>query len=279
MSRRTIARPATVSGVGLHLGLPCRLTFRPAPSGTGRVFVRTDRPGAPRVAALADGAVLAERRTQLGSGEDALHTVEHVLAAVAGAAVDDVLIEMDGPEPPIVDGSAAPFLEALADAGAVEQPGESRVLRLTRAVRVEDGESVYEAHPAEVLELAVTIEFPHPLIGRQQWSGVVTPHVFADELARARTFGFVHEVAALQAKGLIRGASTSNAVVLDANGLVETTLRWPDEFVRHKAMDCVGDLALAGAWVLARVVADRPSHRGTVLLVREMLRHGELAAA
>jgi UDP-3-O-[3-hydroxymyristoyl] N-acetylglucosamine deacetylase/3-hydroxyacyl-[acyl-carrier-protein] dehydratase len=161
----------------------------------------------------------------------------------------------------------------------VASGGPVRWLELSEPVRVIDGESVYEAFPADALTLDVTIEFPHPLIGRQAGRWVITPASFAAELAPARTFGFVHEVEMLRAKGLIQGASTANAVVLDAAGLVETTLRWPDEFVRHKALDCVGDLALTGHRVRARVVAHKPSHRGTVTLVREMLRHARPAAS
>jgi len=270
--RRTVSRPATLDGVGLHLGVPCRLTFRPAAPGAGVAFVRTDLPGAPRVRARVEHAVLSERRTQLGTGELALHTVEHVLAAVAASEIDDLAIEMDGPEPPILDGSAGPFFEALKNAGAVAHGGCAEYLDLTETVRVIDGESVYEAHPADALQLEVTIDFPHPMIGRQSGRFAVTPQRFGQELAGARTFGFVHEVEALRAKGLIRGASTGNAVVLDEMGVVGSTLRWPDEFVRHKAMDCVGDLALAGRRVRARVVAYKPSHRGTVTLVREMMK-------
>ena len=270
MSRRTIAAEATIEGIGLHLGQPCRLTFRPAESGAGIRFRRMDLAGEPFIPARVEHAVEAERRTQLGTGAAALHTVEHVLAAVAGLEVDDVTIEMDGPEPPIADGSAGPFLEALQGARVIEQAGEAEFLELTEPVRVIDGASVYEAYPAPALELDVTIDFPHPLIGRQRGTYAVTRESFARELAPARTFGFVHEVNALRAKGLIQGASTANAVVLDERSVVETTLRWPDEFVRHKAMDCVGDLALAGRRVRARVVASKPSHRGTVTLVREM---------
>ena len=269
-ARRTIGRDATLEGVGLHLGHACRLVFRPAPPGSGIRFRRSDLQEAPEVPALVDRAVLSERRTQLGEGRESLHTVEHVLAAVAGLELDDLTIEMDAPEPPIMDGSARPFLDALRDAGIVEQGGHADVLELAEAVRVIDGESVYEAHPASELSVEVTIDFPHPLIGRQKGAWRVTREAFAAELAPARTFGFVHEVEALRAKGLIRGASTDNAVVLDERGVVGTTLRWPDEFVRHKAMDCVGDLALAGKRVRARVVAFKPSHRGTVTLVREM---------
>jgi len=278
-SRRTIAGEAFVEGVGLHLGVPCRLGFRPAPPGQGIVFVRRDLPDAPPVPARVESAVLSERRTQLGEGERALHTVEHVLAAVAGAELDDVTSEMDGPEPPIVDGSAAPFLAALRRVGAVDHGGRADYLELAEPVRVIDGESVYEAHPADRLELDATIDFPHPLVGRQRGTWVVEPDSFARELAPARTFGFLREVEALRAKGLIQGASLDNAVVLDEAGVVSGPLRWPDEFVRHKAMDCVGDLALAGARVRARVVAFKPSHRGTVTLVREMRRAARAGGA
>lgn len=270
--RNTIAREAALEGVGLHLGVPCRLVFRPAPAGSGIVFRRVDLPGAPVVPALVEAAVQVERRTQIGTGAEAVHTVEHVLAAVAGALVDDLVIDIDGPEPPIMDGSALPFLEALRAARPVPNGGMAEYLELDEPVRVVDGASLYEAYPSDTLELEVSIEFPHPLIGAQSGRYTVTSESFASELAPARTFGFVREVEALRAKGLIQGASTANAVVLDDTGLVETTLRWPDEFVRHKAMDCVGDLALAGRRVRARVVAVRPSHRGTVSLVREMTR-------
>jgi UDP-3-O-acyl N-acetylglucosamine deacetylase len=270
MRRRTVARQAGLEGVGLHLGIPCTLTFTPAPSGHGIAFVRTDLRERPTIPARVEMAVLAERRTQLGAGAEALHTVEHVLAAVAGAEIDDLLIEMSGPEPPIMDGSSGPFLDALVRAGLVDHDGAPDVLELAEPIRIEDGASWYEAHPAEALELDVRIEFPHPLIGAQRGRWSITRETFARELANARTFGFVHEVEALRAKGLIRGASTTNAVVLDETGVVDATLRWPDEFVRHKAMDCVGDLALAGARVRARVIAHKPSHRGTVLLVRAM---------
>ncbi len=269
--RATIARDATVEGIGLHLGRPCRLTFRPAPAGTGRVFVRTDRPGAPRTPALAAVAELAPRRTQLGRGEDALHTVEHALAAVVALDLDDLLIEMDAAEPPVLDGSAQPFLDALRDAGRVEHDAPAAELRLTAPVRVEEGASVYEAFPSDGLDLHVTIDFPHPLVGAQAIELRVTADSFARELAAARTFGFVHEVEALRAAGLALGGSTDNALVLGPDGVVDNAVRWPDEFVRHKALDCVGDLALAGARVRARIVASRPSHSGTVVLVREML--------
>ncbi|MEP6991098.1 MAG: UDP-3-O-acyl-N-acetylglucosamine deacetylase [bacterium] len=268
--RRTIARAATIRGMGLHLGIACSLEFVPARSGTGIQFQRRDLPGAPCIPALAEHAVLSERRTQLGHEPNAVHTVEHVLAAVAALQIDDLLISLDGPEPPIMDGSAGPFFEALRGAGVAEQPGFVQTGWLREPVRLEDGDSVYEAFPSETLELDVSIAFGHPLIGAQRHAIRLTAESFARELAFARTFGFLHEVEPLRARGLIKGASTQNAVVLDDDGVVENTLRAPDEFVRHKLMDCVGDLALAGLRLRARIVAHKPSHRGTVLFVRAL---------
>lgn len=270
-SRNSIRDCISLEGVGLHLGHACRITFRPAEAESGIVFRRVDLPGEPVTPALVENAVATERRTQLGTGEGALHTVEHVLAAVAAQQIDDLVIEMDGPEPPILDGSAQPFFAALSRVGLAPRRGQVRYLDIPERLTVTDGESVYEAEPADALALCVTIEFPHPLIGRQSCEFAITPESFARELAPARTFGFVKEVEALRARGLIRGGSTDNAVVLDDVGVVDNTLRWSDEFARHKAMDCVGDLALAGRRVRARVTALKPSHRGTITLVREML--------
>jgi UDP-3-O-[3-hydroxymyristoyl] N-acetylglucosamine deacetylase/3-hydroxyacyl-[acyl-carrier-protein] dehydratase len=269
--RHSISEAISLEGVGIHLGETCRLTFRPAEGGRGIVFRRTDLPGAPCIPAHVDQAVESERRTQLGEGERALHTVEHVLAAVAGHQIDDLIIEMDGPEPPILDGSAGPFFDALARVGIADRPGEVEYLDLPAPLSVTNGESAYDVYPAPSLSMKVTIDFPHPLVGRQTGEYRVTPETFASELAHARTFGFMREAEALRARGLIKGASTDNSIVLDETGVVDTELRWPDEFVRHKALDCVGDLALSGKRVRARVIALRPSHRGTVALIREMV--------
>jgi UDP-3-O-acyl N-acetylglucosamine deacetylase len=266
-----VARRIALSGVGLHMGVPVQLAFEPAVAGSGIRFRRDDRARA-EIPARVEHAVLAERRTQLGDGGGAIHTVEHVLAAVAAHGIDDIVIAMDAPEPPIMDGSAGPFFAALSEAGFREQDGERDVFTIDERVEIVDGESRYIAEPGEGLTLDVEINFPHPLIGHQRGEYRVTRDSFERELGGARTFGFVREVEGLRAKGLIRGASTANAVVLDDHGVVETTLRWPDEFVRHKAMDCVGDLALIGGRLNARIHAVRPSHRGTVLFVRELAR-------
>jgi UDP-3-O-[3-hydroxymyristoyl] N-acetylglucosamine deacetylase/3-hydroxyacyl-[acyl-carrier-protein] dehydratase len=274
VSRLTIGRAVSLEGTGLHLGERCTLTFTPAKAQQGIHFLRTDLPDSEPIPALVDHVSASERRTQLGREPCSVHTVEHVLAAVSAHGIDDLTIAMDGPEPPILDGSAAPFFEALASAGLAGLNGHPDYLTLREPVRIIDGESVYEAYPSSVLELDVTIEFAHPKIGRQNSRLGIDRDTFRNELASARTFGFVHEVDWLREKGLIKGGSLENAVVLDEFTVLSGPLRWSDEFVRHKMMDCVGDLALAGAHVHARVVALRPSHRGTVTLVRELVRMG-----
>jgi UDP-3-O-[3-hydroxymyristoyl] N-acetylglucosamine deacetylase / 3-hydroxyacyl-[acyl-carrier-protein] dehydratase len=278
MSRYTIAKSVHVEGIGLHLGQSCRLTFKPASAGDGVQLKRTDLEHAPAIRATVDQVSETERRTQLGYGDNTVHTVEHVLAAITAIGIDDITIEMDGPEPPILDGSAAPFYNALARAGLAALDGQPEILTLSEPVRIIDGESVYEAFPAPDLELDVTIEFAHPSIGRQSTRICVSRESFESELSAARTFGFVREVEWLRSRGLIKGASIENSIVLDDEGILNGPLRWTDEFVRHKAMDCIGDLALAGARVHARIVAIKPSHRGTVTLVRELMKAGRIHA-
>ncbi len=276
--RRTIGREVSLKGIGLHLGQPCTLSFRPGRVGEGIVFVRSDLPGSPRIMAVVDAAIETERRTQLGEGIEAIDTVEHVLAAVAGHRLDDLAILLDGPEPPIMDGSAGPFFRALADAGIVTNGGRVDMLTVRESFVVEVGDSRYEVAPAVGLHVDVRIDFPHPLIGSQRIALELGSDTFERELADARTFGFASEVEALRSRGLIRGGSTQNAVVLDDTGVIENTLRWPDEFVRHKALDCIGDLVLTGRQLNAHITAYRPSHRATMALVRELVKHSKSAA-
>ena len=253
------------------------MTFHPGESGAGIVFRRTDLDGSPSIPARLSSVTGVERRTTLGRDGAEIHTVEHVLAAVYALAVDDVTIDLTGPEPPVLDGSFQPFVEALREAEPVDETAEPVQLTVTEPFTVTEGEARYLVGPAPRLRLSVMIEFPHPLIGRQMGSYDVTPDGFAAELAGARTFGFMHEVEALRKKGLIVGASLENAVVLDDKGLVGSPLRWPDEFVRHKAADIVGDLALLGGRLKAHVVAERPSHRGNVALGNAISRRAALA--
>jgi UDP-3-O-[3-hydroxymyristoyl] N-acetylglucosamine deacetylase / 3-hydroxyacyl-[acyl-carrier-protein] dehydratase len=270
-----VKRPAALRGTGLHTGASTEATFLPAPAGQGIVFRRTDLPGKPEVPARLSEVEAVERRTAIGHGDATIHTVEHLLAAVAAHEIDDLTVELTGPEPPILDGSVQPYFEALTRAEPTTVGGEAVVLSVKAPFTVTDKEASYVVAPDKAFRLTVSIEWAHPLIGRQTGTYEVTPERFATELAPARTFGFTHEVAELQARGLIKGASSANAIVLDEQGVVHGgKLRWPDEFVRHKAADIVGDLALTGARIQAHVVATRPSHGGNIALARALARAG-----
>ncbi len=271
--RRSIQRETALAGTGLHTGASTRAVFLPGASGSGVIFRRTDLDGRPEVPARLSEVEALERRTAIGHGTATIHTVEHLLAAVAAHEIDDLLVELSGPEPPILDGSVAPYFAALKEAGPVDVDGEAVLLTVQAPFTVTDGDATYVVAPSKRFQLTVTIEFPHPLIGRQVGSYEVSADAFASELAPARTFGFTSEVAALQAKGLIKGASTASAIVLDERGVVNGgKLRWPDEFVRHKAADIVGDLALTGGRIRAHIIATRPSHSGNVALARALAR-------
>jgi UDP-3-O-[3-hydroxymyristoyl] N-acetylglucosamine deacetylase/3-hydroxyacyl-[acyl-carrier-protein] dehydratase len=252
----------------MHTGERTRVTFQPAPQGQGVAFRRCDLDARPVIPALLSSVTAVERRTTLAQNGAEVHTVEHLLAAVAVLELDDLLIDITGPEAPILDGSFKPFLEALQSAEPVEHGGAAEEFTVRQPFSVTEGDSEYLVGPSSGLEITATIEFPHPLIGRQHGSYSITLDTFARELASARTFGFMSEVEALRKKGLIAGGTLENAIVLDEKGVVGTRLLWPDEFVRHKTADLLGDLALLGGRLRAHVVATRPSHRGNVALGR-----------
>ncbi len=275
MSRRTLAGPAEVRGKGLHTGRTVTARCLPGPAPHGIVFRRTDLPGAPSIPARLSEVQSTERRTMLGSPEAGVQTVEHLLAAAAALELDDLVVEIDGPEPPIGDGSFSPYLQALEAAGVAEQPGEPVVYRVLAPFQLVEADSSYVVAPAKSLRLTTTIEWPHPLIGRQSGSFDITPEAFGRELAGARTFGFLNEAEALRSRGLALGAALDSTLVLSDEGLVGGELRWADEFVRHKAADILGDLALSGGRVQAHVIATRPSHQGNIALARWLTRTGQ----
>jgi len=277
MARRTITSPESIAGVGLHSGVEATVRLVPADARSGLRFRRVDLPGQPEIPARSHAVEATERRTALGNGSASVQTVEHLLAAVQGLQIDDLLIEVDGPEPPILDGSFAPYVDLITKAGPREIPGEPTVYRLTTPFEVREGEAHYVVAPATGLRLTTTIEWDHPSIGRQTLQCEVDSEGFRTELAQARTFGFLAEVEPLQARGLLRGAGPDSAIVLDDSGVVNGPLRSPDEFVRHKAGDIVGDLALLGGRLDAHVVATRPSHQGNVALVRALERRARWA--
>jgi UDP-3-O-[3-hydroxymyristoyl] N-acetylglucosamine deacetylase / 3-hydroxyacyl-[acyl-carrier-protein] dehydratase len=273
MGRRTLAGAAVVQGVGLHTGREATVRCVGAPAGQGIVFRRTDLAGSPSIPARVAGVQSTERRTAIGDGDAAVQTVEHLLAAAAALALDDLTVELDGPEPPIGDGSFAPFLDAMSEAGIAEGPGDPVVYRVMAPFTLVEGDSSYVVAPARTLRFTTTIEWPHPLIGRQTGAYDITPDEFARELARARTFGFLREAEALRARGLALGAALDSTLVLSDDGLVGgAALRWPDEFVRHKTADILGDLALVGGRIQAHVIATKPSHQGNIALARWLTR-------
>jgi UDP-3-O-[3-hydroxymyristoyl] N-acetylglucosamine deacetylase/3-hydroxyacyl-[acyl-carrier-protein] dehydratase len=270
--RRSISTPASVTGRGLHTGADTTATLKPAEAGSGIVFRRVDVDPPVEIPARLESVGNLDRRTSLGEGDAAVHTVEHVLAAAAGHSIDDLVVELDGPEPPTADGSAAAYADAIAAAGVADVGGSPTTYRVSAPLVVRDGDAVYLVAPSDGLRLTVTIEWDHPSIGRQSGCYDVTPNAFASELARARTFGFRAEAKALRERGLALGASEENTIVLSETDVVGTELRWGDEFVRHKAVDLLGDLALLGGRILADVVAFRPSHSGNIALARMIRR-------
>jgi UDP-3-O-[3-hydroxymyristoyl] N-acetylglucosamine deacetylase/3-hydroxyacyl-[acyl-carrier-protein] dehydratase len=272
-AQRTLGREAALEGTGLHTGAGTRVRFLPAPPDYGVRFRRTDVEGAPEIRASLAEVASTDRGTSLGSGDVRVHTVEHLLAAVAALQLDNLAIELDGPEVPIVDGSFEPFYALLAEAGAREQDRPARALVLPETVTAAAaGGASYVATPADGLRISATIEFDHPLVRRQFGSFEVTASEFETEIARARTFGFLTEAESLYARGLARGVTRENTIVLDPDGGLAAggELRFRDEFVRHKIGDMVGDLALLGGRLRAHVVAIRPSHAGNLELARRI---------
>ncbi len=276
-AQRTLAAPIGCTGVGLHTGLTIQMELRPAPAGTGIVFHRTDV-GAdiPARADLVSDTRLCTVLSDPAAPHIRIGTVEHIMAALAACGVSNAVVALDGPEMPVLDGSAAPFVFLLDCAGVVEQDAPVRMIEVLRPVRVSDGEAFAELRPAAVgFEMAVSIDFKAAAIGRQALSLRLTEASFRRYLAEARTFALASDVAALQASGLARGGSLQNAVVVDgAQVLNPGGLRMTDEFVRHKMLDVVGDLALVGAALQARYVAHRPGHALNNKLARALLANG-----
>jgi UDP-3-O-[3-hydroxymyristoyl] N-acetylglucosamine deacetylase len=265
-SRQTTLRSqATVAGVGVHSGLPVNLTLGPAPVDAGYIFVRTGLDGADReVQATANAVIATEFATVLGDREGPLvSTAEHVLAALRGMGVDNAIVEIDGPEVPIMDGSAAAFVAAIEQAGIVTQSAVRRFIQILKPVQVSIGDSFGELRPfAGGFRADVEIDFANPLIGRQSYSFDLNAESFRREISRARTFGCMNDVARLWSAGFALGASFENSVVFDETRLLNTEgLRFRDECVRHKVLDVIGDLALAGLPLLGAYHSVRGGHK------------------
>jgi UDP-3-O-[3-hydroxymyristoyl] N-acetylglucosamine deacetylase len=260
----TLRKPAELSGIGVHSGLPVSLTLHPAEAGAGIVFLRTDGANEREIRAEAHAVSSTEFATALGDESGpVVSTIEHVMAALSGLGVDNATIELDGPEMPILDGSAAPFVAAIDRAGIAVLPAARRYLRIKKPVGVAAGDCYGELRPYDRgFRVEVEIDFDHEIVGRQSFKLDVDPSTFRRELARARTFGFVCDVERLWNSGYALGATFENTLVVSEERVLNPEgLRFDDEFVRHKALDAVGDLALAGAPILGAYRSIRGGHR------------------
>ena len=268
---QTIRAAVTCTGVGLHSGAPVTLNLLPAPAGTGIVFRRTDLDGFP-VEASGRNVARVSYATSLMKKGVLISTTEHLLSAFIGVGIDNAIVELDNLELPILDGSARPFVEMIQKAGIRKQRKARTYLRIVRDLELREGDKFIAVYPADVYSVSYSINFPHPLIGKQSFGVRLTNGSYLKEIAPARTFGFLHEADAMRQQGLIRGDSTDNAIVLNQTDVLNPPLRFVDEFVRHKVLDLIGDLALLGKQILGSVVADRAGHAMHTALVSRILR-------
>ncbi len=265
-NQHTLKNIIHCSSIGLHSGAEVKLRLMPAQPGSGILFRRMDIDGGASERSLVPARYDLVSDTLLGTTIENEHgvevaTVEHLMAALWGSGLDNVMIEIHGPEVPIMDGSSAPFMALIEDAGVIAQPAAREVMVIDKPLTVQDGASRAELLPYDGCLLDVSIDFPHEAIAHQQACYDFSAVTFAEALGRARTFGFAAEVEKLRAAGLARGGSLDNAIVIGDEGVMnEEGLRFDDEFVRHKALDCLGDYFLAGYRIWGKVVTSRPGH-------------------
>jgi UDP-3-O-[3-hydroxymyristoyl] N-acetylglucosamine deacetylase/3-hydroxyacyl-[acyl-carrier-protein] dehydratase len=296
--QRTIIKPVSISGIGLHTGAECTMTFKPSPINSGIKFIRVDLGGNPEIPAIADNVVDVSRGTTIGIGEAKVHTVEHVLAAIAGLQIDNINVELDGIEPPVIDGSAMPYVKALQEAGIEQQDAPKDYLIIEETVTFSDEARQVDivALPLDKYRLTVMVDYQNPALGSQHTGLFDMEKEFVNEFASARTFCFLSEVETLADQGLIRGGDLDNAVVivdhkldqkeldelgkriglherftLGEDGILNNKkLRYKNEPVRHKLLDLIGDLALIGVPIKAQILAARPGHKANVEFAKQI---------
>ena len=272
--QKTTVAPAIIAGVGVHTGDRVRLAVRPAPAGTGIVFVRTDiKDRDNRIPVSGEAVVDARLNTMIENAAGVrLSTIEHLMAAFAALGVSNAVVEVDGPELPILDGSALQFVQLLDRAGFRRQEAPVRYIEILEPIRVQEGDKTAALLPCDRYEMRFEIDFDTPVIGNQVVDFVVDEETFRNEIMAARTFGFAHEVEALRRAGLARGGSLENAVVIDGDQILNPGgLRMEREFVKHKALDAIGDLYVLGAPLLGRYEGVKAGHAINNLLVRKLL--------
>jgi UDP-3-O-[3-hydroxymyristoyl] N-acetylglucosamine deacetylase len=271
--QRTLAKIITVTGIGLHSGRRVKLTLYPMPADHGITFQRTDLKGVKVLKAMATEVGTTENATTLGSGENSIHTVEHLLAVLYGLGVDNIHCEVDGPEIPIMDGSGASFVYLMKEAGFVNHVQYKKILVVLKTLRVEHLDKWVEISPSPKLIIDSTIVFPHPLIRKQRDIFEFSPENFIHYVSRARTFGLLKDVDLLKRKGLVKGGSLDNAIVLDDFKILNSEgLRFKNEFVRHKILDTLGDLRLLGYELVAQVTTFKSGHNLHNQLCRQLMK-------
>ena len=272
---QTIREPVSTSGVGLHSGASVNMRILPAPAGSGILFRRTDLDNF-IIEANGRNVAKVSYATSLMKKGVLISTTEHLLSALIGLGVDNAIIELDNLELPILDGSAKPIADMILKVGLRKQRRKRHYLRILKEVEVREGDKFIAVYPWEGCSVSYSINFAHPLIGHETFEVELGNGAYLREIAPARTFGFLHDAGMLRNMGLIRGASEENAIVLTRDGLKNGPLRYKDEFVRHKVLDLIGDLALIGHQLLGRIVADRAGHAMHTALVSRLLRNPSL---
>jgi len=270
--QRTLKHSATISGIGLHSGARINLRLRPATARTGIIFHRITKDRTVDIKACADNVVDTRMATVLGQDGETISTVEHFLAALAACGIDNLHVDIDGPEVPILDGSAAPFIREIQQIGVKTLNTGRRFIAIRKPLEIIEGEKRISIIPSRFFRISFDIAFDHPAISLQQRSMKFSAENFCKEIAPARTFGFLEEVEYLKANGLARGGSLENAIVIDRNGVMNPEgLRFDDEFVRHKILDAFGDVSLLGAPLLGHIRAFKAGHDLNAKLVRKIL--------
>jgi UDP-3-O-[3-hydroxymyristoyl] N-acetylglucosamine deacetylase len=274
--QHTIAAPVETAGIGLHSAVPVRVRLLPAPANRGVVFRRTDLDNFEIPASWKHIARVSYATSLMRKGV-LISTTEHILSALVSMEIDNVIIEIDALELPILDGSGTPWVRLLAEAGSRRQRAARSVLQVLRAVEVEEGAKRIALYPSDSFRITSHVDFPHPLVGRQRLERDITPEIYAHEIAPARTFGFLEQLPKMKDMGLIRGGSLENAVVFDRDSVMNPEgLRFPDECCRHKILDLIGDLALTGHPLRGHVVAEQAGHAMHTALVLKLMRDRSL---
>ncbi|MBW2480910.1 MAG: UDP-3-O-acyl-N-acetylglucosamine deacetylase [Deltaproteobacteria bacterium] len=259
--QRTLTKAVGCSGIGLHSGKTVNLTLKPAPVNHGIKFVRKDLPDNPCIPARFNCVVDTSLATVIGSDGVIVSTIEHLMACLAGLSIDNVIVELDSYEVPVMDGSAGPFTRMILDAGIQELEAPRHFFILKEPIELEEDDKFVGAYPDDTFKITCHIDFEHPLIRNQSYTIEVVDRIFESEISSARTFGFLHEVEYMKSYGLARGGSLDNAVVVDEKGVLnEEGLRFEDEFVRHKLLDCVGDFSLLGIPILGHIITRKSGH-------------------